>query len=83
MSSTFGTPRTIICQAPVSMEFSRRDYWSGLPFLTPGDLPGPGIQYVSPVSPVLAGGFFITEPPGKPENVSKHCQISPRDKLAL
>ena len=82
MSSSFGTPWTIIRQAPVSMEFSRQEYWSGLPFPTPGDLPDSGIEYVSLVSPVLAGGFFITEPPGKPKNVSKHRQISPSDKLA-
>ena len=40
-----------------------QEYWSGLPFLSPRDLPDPGIE---PASPVLAGGFFITEPPGKP-----------------
>ena len=44
------------------MEFSRQEYWSGLPFPSPGDLPNPGIQ---PASPVLAGGFFTTELPGK------------------
>ena len=42
---------------------SRQEYWSGLPFPSPGDLPDPGIE---PVSPALAGGFFTTEPPGKP-----------------
>ena len=47
------------------MEFSRREYWSGLPFSTPGDLPDPGIEPVSLVSPALAGGFFTSEPPGK------------------
>ena len=45
------------------MEFSRREYWSGLPFPTPGDLPDSGIE---PASPALAGGFFTTEPPRKP-----------------
>ena len=44
------------------MEFSRQEYWSGLLFPSPGDLPDPGIE---PASPVLAGGFFTTEPPGK------------------
>ena len=53
-------------QAPLSMEFSRQEYWSGLPSPAPGDLPNPGIEPMSPVSPVLAGGFFTTEPPGKP-----------------
>ena len=44
------------------MEFSRQEYWSGLPFPTPGDLPDLGIN---PESPALAGGFFTTVPPGK------------------
>ena len=50
------------------MDFSRQEYWSGLPFLSIGDLPDPGIK---PVSPALAGGFFTTEPPGKPLALSK------------
>ena len=45
--------------------FSRQEYWSGLSFPPPGDLPNPGIKPVSPVSPALAGGFFITEAPAK------------------
>ena len=45
------------------MEFSRQEYWSGFPFPSPGDLPNPGIEPVSPESPALAGGFFTTEPP--------------------
>ena len=45
------------------MEFSRQEYWSGLPFPSPGDLPDPGM---GPTSPVLEGVFFTTEPPGKP-----------------
>ena len=47
---------------PLSMEFSGQEYWSGLPFPSPGDLPDPGIK---PMSSALAGGFFTTEPPGK------------------
>ena len=58
------TPWTIAHQAPLFMEFSRQEYWSGLPF-PPGDLPDPGIEPMSLVSPALAGGFFTTEPPGK------------------
>ena len=46
--------------APLSMGFSRQEYWSGLPFPAPGDLPDPGIE---PTSPASAGGFFTTEPP--------------------
>ena len=49
-------------QVPLSMAFSRQEYWRGLPFPPPGDLPNPGTE---PASPVLAGGFFTTEPPGK------------------
>ena len=47
------------------MEFSRQEYWSGLPFPTLGDLPDPGIEPRSLVSPALAGRFFTTVPPGK------------------
>ena len=57
---------SIACQALLSTEFSRQEYWSGLPCPSPGDLPDPGIEHVFPVSPELAGGFFTTEPPGKP-----------------
>ena len=60
------TPWTVAHQAPLSMGFSREEYWSGLPFPPPGDLPDPGIEPMSPVSPALAGGCFTTEPPGKP-----------------
>ena len=59
----FAIPRTIARQAPPSMGFSRQEYWSGLPSPSPGDLPDPGIE---PESPALVGGFFTTEPPGKP-----------------
>ena len=57
---------TVAFQTPLSMEFSRQDYQSGLPFPTPGNLPDPGIEPMSPASPALAGGFFTTEQPGKP-----------------
>ena len=50
----FSTPWTVACWAPLSMEFFRQEYWSRLPFPTPGDLSDPG------VSPALAGGFFTT-----------------------
>ena len=57
---------TIARQAPLSMGFSRQEYWHGLSFPPLGDLPDPGTDPVSPASPALAGGFFTTEPPGKP-----------------
>ena len=50
-------------QAPLSMGFPRKEYWSGLPFPSSGDLPNPETE---PVSPALAGGFFTTEPLGSP-----------------
>ena len=59
-------PMTVACQAPLSMEFSRQEYWSGLPCPTPGDLPDPGIKPMSLSSPALVGGFFTTVLPGKP-----------------
>ena len=58
-------PWTATCQAPLSMNSSRQEYWRGLPFPTPGDLPDPGIEPMSPASPSLAGRFFTTEPAGK------------------
>ena len=45
------------------MEFIKQEYWKGLPFPSRGDFPDPGVE---PVSPAMAGGFFTTEPPGKP-----------------
>ena len=59
----FVTPWTVACQAPLSMGFSTQEYWSGLPFSSPGDLHDPEIK---PTSPALTGGFFTTESPGKP-----------------
>ena len=63
----FVTLWTVAYQAPLSMEFSRKEYWSMLPCLPPGNLPDPGVEPMSPASPALAGGFFTTEPPGKPK----------------
>ena len=60
------TPWTVAHQASLSMEFSRQEYRSGLPFPSPEDLPDPGIEPMSLASPALAGRFFTTEPQGKP-----------------
>ena len=57
------TPWTITYQAPMTMEFSRQEYWSGLPFPSPGDLPNPGIEHRSLALQVDA---LPSEPPGKP-----------------
>ena len=64
MSDSFATPWTVAHQTPFSMGFPRQEYWSRLPFHSPGDLPGSGIE---PMSPALAGEFFTKEPPGKHE----------------
>ena len=61
----FATLQTVAHQAPLSMGFSTQEHWSELPFTSPGDLPNPGIEPASPVSPALAESFFITEPSGK------------------
>ena len=61
----FAIPWTVACQAPLSMGFPRQEYWDGLPFSSPGDLPYPGIERTSLVSPGLAGGFFATVSSGK------------------
>ena len=58
----FVTSWTVAYQASVSMEFSRQEYWSGLPFPSPGDLPDPGIE---PRSPALEADALTSEPPGK------------------
>ena len=60
-SDSFVTLWTVAHQAPLSMGFPRQEYWSGLPFPSPGDHPAPGIK---PTSPALAGRFFAPEPPG-------------------
>ena len=51
---------TVAHQAPLSMGFSRQEYWIGLPCPSPGDLPDPGIEFASLMSPTLSGGFFTT-----------------------
>ena len=61
------------------MGFPRQEYWSVLPFLSPGDLPDPGIE---PVSPILASGFFTTEPPGKPFLVTSFKRNVRKEKKA-
>ena len=61
-SESFASLWTVAHQAPLSMGFPRQEYWCGLPFPSPGNLPYPGIK---PMSPELAGRFFTSEPPGK------------------
>ena len=59
-------PVTVTHQTPLSMGFSKQEYWSGLPCPPPEDLPNPGIEPTSLMSLALAGAFFTIEPPGKP-----------------
>ena len=58
----FATPQTVAHQAPMSMGYSRQEYWNGLPFPPQGDLPDPGMEPTS-LSPALAGRLFTTVPP--------------------
>ena len=66
------TPQAVTCQVPLSMGFSGQEYWNGLPFPFPGDLPNPGMELISLEFPALAGGFFITEPPGRSLECGQH-----------
>ena len=65
----FVTPWTIACQVPLSMGFSRQEYWCGLPCRPWRDFPYLGIELGSLTSPALAGGFFTTVPPGMPTSL--------------
>ena len=78
---TLETPWTVALQAPLSMGFSRQEYWSGLPCPPPGDLSNLEIESMSLTSPALAGRFLLLTPPGKPKSAilkpaSPHCWIS-------
>ena len=69
MFDSSATPWTVARQAPLSMGLPRQEYWSGLPFLSPADLPDPGIKPMSLTSPALVHRFFTisSEPSGKPK----------------
>ena len=71
----FATPWTVAYQVPPSMGFSRQEYWSGLPFPSPGDLPDPGIE---PGSPTVQADAVTSEPPGKPREQQEKAQVSKR-----
>jgi len=73
----FATPWTVAYQAPPSMGFSRQEYWSGVPFPSPGDLPDPGIK---PGSPTFQAEALTSEPPGRPE---PPASLTPEPLLAL
>ena len=87
------TSWTVALQAPLSVDFFSQEYWSGLPFPPPGDLPDWGMEPESLVSPVLAGRFFTTVPSGKPSMyqdilpfygwVRFHCKYIPHFCLSI
>ena len=72
-------------QAPLSMGFSRQEYWSGLPCPPPGDLPNAGIEPTSPASPALQADSFPLNPPGKPDKMQlkkKTSYVIPSSSIA-
>ena len=73
----FATLWAVACQAPLSMGFLRQEYWSGLPFPSPGDLPDPGIK---PGSPAFQADALTSEPPGKPKGNKPDAK---NDKLCM
>ena len=69
---------TVAHQVPLSMGFPRQEYWSGLPFPSPGDLPDPGMEPMSLASLALTGRLFTTVPPGKP-HMFKYMYVNNSD----
>ena len=79
----FATPWTVAHQALLSMEFSGQEYWSGLPFPSPGDLPDLGIECASLRSPALTGRFFTSVPPEKPSRHYARCQNTEKNLVVF
>ena len=75
LSNSSATPWIVAHLAPLSMELFRQEYWSGLPFPSPGDLSDPGIQPASLVFPALAGRFFSTSTTWEALPLSNHPQM--------
>ena len=76
----FGTLWTVACQAPLSMGFSRQEYWRGLPFHSPGDLPNPGIKARHPA---LQADSLLSEAPGKSREPQIRVYLLTVKKLCL
>ena len=76
----FATTRTATHQAPLLLECPRQEFWSGLPFRTPGDLPNPGIEPASLMSPALTGGLFTTGTTWKPMDTPTCSKTHVREK---
>ena len=79
MSDSLQPTGTVAHQGPLSMGFSRQEYYSGLPFPSPSYLPNPGVE---PTSPALAGGFFTTEPLGKAQHTRSHWQMMMEESMS-
>ena len=79
----FATPWTVAYQASPFMRFSRQEYWSGLPFPSPGDIPDPGIKPASLSSPALAGGFFTTGATWETQILNKCNKIQKLYELSI
>ena len=77
----FSTSGTVACQAPLSMEFPRQEYWSGLPFPTPGDLPDPGIEPESLSSPTFQADSLPLGHLGSRHQVKRHLDWTPKGML--
>ena len=77
----FATLWTVAHQAPLSMGFSKQEYWNGLPCPPPGDLSHPGIEPTSLLSPALAGRFFTVVPPGKPFRLLRDSEMKLRPEM--
>ena len=69
----FATPWTVAHKPPLSMAFSRQEYWSGSPFPSPGDLPDPGIE---PRCAALQADALLSEPPGNPDSVHQTFELT-------
>ena len=78
----FCAPRTVACQGPLSMRFSRQEYWSGLPCTPPGDLSNPRIKPTSLSSPALAGMFFTTSATWEVP-IHTYCSLFPPNKYFI
>ena len=80
MFNLFVTPWAEARQTPLCIEFPRQEYWSGLPFPSPGNLPIPGIELASPASPALAGGFFTASATWEALTEENNCYLHPPSK---
>ena len=83
MSNSLRPPWTIACQAPLSVGFSGQEYWSGLSFPTPGDLPDPGIKPSLLASPALAGRFFTTSATWEAQSPAYSATIQQAEQAPL